>query len=426
MKHSAIAFTALAVLLAMGCQKTETKTISVNVKVDETKLKEAGIDSPETYEVKLSNFSTGVSVQAKTENGIATAAGLVPGVYNVTVGASQNVGGFSYTIAGAQSNVSLLKDGDEVVVSVDAVKEAALVFKEIYYTGFSYTPIDPTTGKPAVDPETGNPATTQYFRDQFYEIYNNSTEVVFADSLCIATIVYANYNYSIIYDWPIENKEQYVFASVIWQIPGEGNTYPIQPGESIIISQWGTNHKAQNLTEGNAPVDLSGAEFEAVEKETTFGGIVLTDNPAVNMKKAVNALGYSVPQWLTPVSGAGYIIFKPSKALKDENYLIATNNDFAGKAREVLISDVIDAVQSVSDETGMMHLGLPQILDAGGIWCSGNYVGESIARKIKETRPDGTIVYQDSNNTTNDFEVKKDPQLRRNGAKKPSWNTWHK
>lgn len=426
MKHSAIAFTALAVLLAMGCQKTETKTISVNVKVDETKLKEAGIDSPETYEVKLSNFSTGVSVQAKTENGIATAAGLVPGVYNVTVGATQNMGGFSYTIAGAQSNVSLLKDGDEVVVSVDAVKEAALVFKEIYYTGFSYTPIDPTTGKPAVDPETGQEATTQYFRDQFYEIYNNSTEVAYADSLCIATIVYANYNYSIIYDWPIENKEQYVFASVIWQIPGEGNTYPIQPGESIIISQWGTNHKAQNLTEGNAPVDLSGAEFEAVEKETTFAGIVLTDNPAVNMKRAVNALGYTPPQWLTPVSGAGYILFKPSKPLKDENYLIATNADFAGKAREVLISDVIDAVQSVSDETGMMHIGLPQILDAGGIWCSGNYVGESIARKIKETRPDGTIVYQDSNNTTNDFEVKKDPQLRRNGAKKPSWNTWHK
>ena len=116
--------------------------------------------------------------------------------------------------------MSLLKDGDEVVVSVDAVKEAALVFKEIYYTGFSYTPIDPATGKPAVDKETGKPATTTYFRDQFYEIYNNSTEVAYADSLCIATIVYASYDYSIIYDWPIENQDQYVFASVIWQIPG--------------------------------------------------------------------------------------------------------------------------------------------------------------------------------------------------------------
>ena len=51
-------------------------------------------------------------------------------------------------------------------------------------------------------------------------------------------------------------------------------------------------------------------------------------------------------------------------------------------------------------------------------------LGESIARKIKETRPDGTKVYQDTNNTSNDFEVKKDPQVRRYGAKVPSWNTW--
>lgn len=54
------------------------------------------------------------------------------------------------------------------------------------------------------------------------------------------------------------------------------------------------------------------------------------------------------------------------------------------------------------------------------------YVSESIARKVKETREDGTVVYQDTNNTTNDFEVKKDPQLRRNGAKVPSWNSWIK
>lgn len=85
---------------------------------------------------------------------------------------------------------------------------------------------------------------------------------------------------------------------------------------------------------------------------------------------------------------------------------------------------MIDAVQTVSDETGMNVLGLPKVLDAGAIWCSGQYVGESIARKIKETRPDGTKVYQDSNNTTNDFEVKKDPQVRRYDAKVPSWNTW--
>lgn len=297
----------------------------------------------------------------------------------------------------------MIADGAEVVVNVDAVKEAALVFKEIYYTG--------------VDPANF------YFRDQFYEIYNNSTEVVYADGLCIAETVFANYDKSIIYEWPIENADQYVFARVIWQLPGDGKTYPVQPGESFVIAQWATNHKAENLSKGLSPVDLTGAEFEAIEKETTFNGILLTDNLAINMKKVVQA-GYAMPQWLTSTDGSRYVLFKPSKPLKNEDFITATNADYQGTAREIAISDVIDAVQAVNNESGMSVLGLPTALDAGAIWCSGSYVGESIARKIKETRPDGTKVYQDTNNTSNDFEVKKDPQLRRYGAKVPSWNTW--
>lgn len=403
MKHSAITLMVLAVLAMVGCQKTGTKTISINVKVDETKLVAAGIPSPESYGVKISNFATGSVIETTTENGIATATDILPGVYTISVSASQNQGGFTYTIAGSESNVSLIADGAEVVVNVDAVKEAALVFKEIYYTG--------------VDPAN------LYFRDQFYEIYNNSTEVVYADGLCIAETVFANYDKSVIYEWPIPNADQYVFARVIWQLPGDGTTYPVQPGESFVIAQWATNHKAENLSKGLSPVDLTGAEFEAIEKETTFNGILLTDNPAINMKKVVQ-VGYAMPQWLTSTGGSRYVLFKPSEPLKNEDFITATNADFQGTAREIAISDVIDAVQAVNNESEMSVLGLPTALDAGAIWCSGSYVGESIARKIKETRPDGTNVYQDTNNTSNDFEVKKDPQVRRYGAKVPSWNTW--
>lgn len=403
MKHSAITLMVLAVLAMVGCQKTGTKTISINVKVDETKLVAAGIPSPESYGVKISNFATGSVIETTTENGIATATDIIPGVYTISVSASQNQGGFTYTIAGSESNVSLIADGAEVTVKVEAVKEAALVFKEIYYTG--------------VDPANF------YFRDQFYEIYNNSTEVVYADGLCIAETVFANIDKSVIYEWPIPNADQYVFARVIWQLPGDGTTYPVQPGESFVIAQWATNHKAENLSKGLSPVDLTGAEFEAIEKETTFNGILLTDNLAINMKKVVQA-GYAMPQWLTSTDGSRYVLFKPSKPLKNEDFITATNADYQGTAREIAISDVIDAVQAVNNESGMSVLGLPTALDAGAIWCSGSYVGESIARKIKETRPDGTKVYQDTNNTSNDFEVKKDPQLRRYGAKVPSWNTW--
>lgn len=402
MKHSKITLMVLAVLATIGCQKTGTKTITVNVKVDEEKVVAAGITAPESYDVKISNFATGVTIEAKTENGIATATDIIPGVYSVSVSATQNQGGFTYTIAGSEGNASFLADGDEVTVKVDAVKEAALVFKEIYYTGVK----------------------DYYFRDQFYEIYNNSTDVAYADGLCIAETIFASADKSIIYDWPIENADQYVFVKVVWQIPGDGQTYPIKPGESFVIAQWATNHKADNLSKGLSPVDLTGAEFEAIEKETTApSGLVLTDNPALNMKKVIQA-GYSMPQWLTSVSGSQYILFKPSVELKNADFITATNADYNGVGREVLISDIIDAVQTVSDETGMNVLGLPTVLDAGAVWCSGIYVGEGIARKIKETRPDGTNVYQDTNNTSNDFEVKKDPQVRRYGAGVPSWNTW--
>lgn len=402
MKHSAIAVLALAVLAAVGCQKSGTKTISVNIRVDESKIEAAGVPSPESYEIRLSNFATGITVDLQTENGVATATGVVPGLYDVTVSGYQAKDGFTYTIAGAESGISLLSNNDEVSVLVDAVKESALVFKEIYYEG------------------CGN----YYFRDQFYEIYNNSTEVVYADGLCIAETVFANYDKSIIYEWPIENADQYVFVQTVWQIPGEGTTYPIQPGESFVIAQWGANHTAKELSDGASPVDLSGAEFEAIEKETTtYSGLVLTDNPAVNMAKVVMA-SYAMPQWLTSVSGSRYIIFKPSEPLKNEDFITATNADYNGVGREIPISEIIDAVQTVSDETDMAILGLPTVLDAGAIWCSGPYRVESISRKVKETRADGTVVYQDTNNTTNDFEVQAVPQVRRNGAKVPSWNTW--
>ncbi len=404
MRHSAIAVLALAVLAAVGCEKSGTKTISVNIRVDETKIEAAGVPSPETYEIRLSNFATGITVDLQTENGVATATGVVPGLYDVTVSALQSKDGFTYTIAGAASSISLLNNKDEVSVLVDAVKEAALVFKEIYYEG------------------CGN----YYFRDQFYEIYNNSTEVVYADGLCIAETVFANYDKSIIYEWPIENADQYVFVQTVWQIPGDGTTYPVKPGESFVIAQWAANHTAKELSDGASPVDLTGAEFEALESETTtYSGLVLTDNPAVNMAKVVLA-SYSMPQWLTSVSGSRYILFKPVEPLKNEDFITATNADYNGVGREIPISEIIDAVQTVSDETDMSVLGLPTVLDAGAIWGSGSYKAESIARKIKETRADGTVVYQDTNNTTNDFELQAVPQVRRNGAKVPSWNTWIK
>ena len=52
----------LAVLAMVGCQKTGTKTISINVRVDEAKIAAAGIQSPDSYDVTISNFATGSTI----------------------------------------------------------------------------------------------------------------------------------------------------------------------------------------------------------------------------------------------------------------------------------------------------------------------------------------------------------------------------
>ena len=421
MKKSILFIASLAIAGAaiISCTKeNKVKAISVSAVISEEELGD-DLPKPESYEVTFTNTSTMQSVTVNSENGMAVVAGILPGLYTVSAYGSAVAGGYSYTYTGTAANVSFAADNEQVTIKVTAVKESALVFKEIYYSGCTVVP-------PSEEDSYG----TMYFRDQFDEIYNNSSETVYADGLCFGITVFADYTFTTIYDYDIADKDKYIFMQVIWQIPGEGTTYPVKPGESFIIAQWATNHKADNLSKGKSPVDLSGVEFETfIKAGSVYGGITLTDEAAINLERVVDAAANPyLSNYLTSVSGACYILFKPSKPLVNSDFIVPTNvtPSMNNYAREVLISDVIDAVEAISDETRVSVLGLPNSLDAGYIWCNNTYSGESISRKIKETKEDGRIVYQDTNNTCNDFEVNTTPVIRRNGAKVPSWNTWNK
>jgi len=411
MKKIIFALAAVAAITLASCEK-EPKTISASATVDETSLA-ADVVKPASYKVTFTNVATAAEFSAQTENGIAVVSGLLPGVYNVTATAVTVSGGSTYSIAGESKSASVLTEGTVVPVTVSAVKESALVLKEIFYNGTAFDLTDPT------DVWSG----TTYFRDQFYEIYNNSTETVYADGICFGATVYGNYDYSTIYEWDMPNASDYVFVQTVWQIPGTGTQYPIAPGESIIVAQWATDHNAANLTNGHS-IDLSVANFEAIEGESTlWNGTVITDNPkAVNMVNAINTSGYKMPQWLVSVYNASFIMFKPSGEFTNDNFVGCTNATAVGK--QVAITDILDAVQWKDTEADAEFLHLPAILDAGFNYFDGalsTYTGKSISRKVKETREDGTVVYQDTNNTTQDFVQNDKPEVRRNGAKTPSW-----
>lgn len=367
-------------------------TIKVNLNVGNAPI-------PDQLQVKLVNFAERYELTTTmTPNQPITVENIIPGIYTVTVSAEKSEDGFSYNYNGNVVNVGIVNDMETINVEVGAGKAGALIFKEVYFCG-SRTP-------------TGG----SYFRDQFYEIYNNSDLEQNARGLAIAIInpLTATANMPV---WPGEDADKYVYALQIWQVPDTAD-FILQPGESIIIAQMADDHRKANLNPA-APVSLLNAEFETLVRTTSL----IQDNPAINMKMAF--WPSPTPQWLTTVFGGAFVLYVPSGPIDPNSTSeVVSPVGTTTKTYRIPIESVVDALENVGNPNQMELKRMPAVLDAGAATVNGTYLGVSVARKVKETLPDGRVILQDTNNSTDDFEVMNPPQIRRYGAKIPSWNTW--
>ncbi len=391
---------ALLLLLVTSCgqfeEANDVKEVEPLNTIVKVTLQIGDAPDPGTMNVKLVNYAERFEVAATIdESGKVTVPGIIPGIYTVTVSAEKNYKGFLYNYSGNAVNVDVVTNNKEIAVEVGASKSGALVMKEIYYCG------------------SKTPSGGSYFRDQFYEIYNNSEAVQNVKGLCIAILnpLTATANLPV---WPGDDAAQYVYASTIWQVP-QDKDYLLNPGESIIIAQMADDHKKANLNP-NSPVNLLSAEFETFVKATSL----INDNPAINMDLAF--WPSPTPQWLTTVFGGAFVIYIPAEPIIPSNYVSPVGS--TSKNYRIAINLVIDAVELVGNPNQVQLKRMPAVLDAGAATVGATYQAKSVARKIKTTLSDGRIIYYDTNNSSEDFEVMDSPVIRRNEAKAPSWNTW--
>ena len=96
---------------------------------------------------------------------------------------------------------------------------------------------------------------------------------------------------------------------------------------------------------------------------------------------------------------------------------------------KIPIRYVLDAVEAIDNESKMNAKRLPGVLDAGITWVGATYNGLGVCRKLSLDeqgnplqRENGAYIYQDTNNSTDDFERGILPVLRRNKAGMPAWN----
>ena len=388
---------ALSMLTVLGCTQfedlkgvSEVKPLTTGITVT-TNTVDASVPRPDSYTVRFINYDEKLDISAKTDaTGKVSVPNLIPGRYNVTVSAEVAQGGFTYYYSGTLTNKVITSDTS---LSIDAAasKAGALVFKEIYYNG----------------------ASGYYFKDQFYEIYNNSDEVQYVDGLCIGTLMPATAS-TTIYNWIVEDghPENYVYLGAVWQIPGSGSDYPVKPGESIIIAQGAQNHK---LIKDTSPVDLSKAEFETFIVNQT----VNPDNPeSVNMTLKIDFNVFGT-QWLSSVFGCAYVIFFPDREFDNSTWV--QPDGYTTKAKEFPIDCIIDGVELVNNATKINQKRMPTTIDAGATFTGATYTGKSVCRKIRSTK-DGRNLYMDTNNSSDDFQVTDVAVVRRDGAGVPSWS----
>lgn len=366
------------------------------------------IEEPITYgkemTIKMDNYTEGLHYEKTFSGGTVTMEGIVPGVYTINVaGRGYTADGDEFILAGSSVGSPLLASGPVTVNMKGAVK-GKLVFSEIYYCG----------SKP--------PAGFAYFRDQFYEIANNSDEVQYLDGLYFANLETIDFNKTKPV-WPSEDGDKYIYAERVWRIPGTGKDYPLRPGESAVISQFAANHKL-DIYNPNSPVDCSASEFEFNMNNVNF-----PDQPAVDMLHVFYNGNSTMTgmQYLTSVFGTAYCIFRVPEGdtwdpVNNKDLQVRNGANPSGYFQaKIPVSYIVDAVEGIRNETYVDAKNMPAVVDAGFVTMGGTYLGKGITRKVEGRGAGGAVFYQDTNNSTDDFEVGVVPVLHRTSTM-PSWN----
>ncbi|MFT3902972.1 MAG: DUF4876 domain-containing protein [Niabella sp.] len=325
------------------------------------------------------------------------------------------------------------------VIEADAQGTKGFVIKQVYYAG-------------------SNSKTAAGISDQFIEIYNNSNKTLYADGLYVSFITGSRImpgtklskdgaasvkDYAVredgTFDWTqsygmpdnIRANDDYIYASTVYRVPGNGTSHPVKAGESFVIAQSAKNYKepftrfnGQKVTptQPDSTVDLSHADFE-VNMLQVDENARDHDNPDVvdmdivrkdvrvdmlmdwNGKEAIVIYRYpgdinQLPTYTTPLKGK----------------VESTNPvHLMFPFMQLPIKYVLDAVEIQPGDGTKGPKRLPESLDKGA---AGTDVvtnsGRSVIRKtLKKQR--GRIILQDTDNSSNDFiGIKAEPKTFKN------------
>ncbi|WP_018626636.1 DUF4876 domain-containing protein [Niabella aurantiaca] len=453
MKQTAIAFFLICIIASCKRDISEPSLQPINIIV------KAGYEKSNTgygfplagISIALKNISTGKTINQKSDDtGLGIFNGMMPGLYEIQGTFKMSKEDYENRTGDVTTQDSVSFNGILNGITLNAATNNTLnltispgkigdwVIKQVYYEG---------SGPNAA-----------LFRDQFIEIYNNSNDTLYADSLYFGVaagagtynrnidlssgnyitnesdILYKQFDWSKSVGMPAGIKSEatgkYIYIDALYRIPGSGIDHPVAPGKSIVIAATAQNHKAGYVDRDNHPIpvkdpsktiDLSNADFE-VYLANIISNPFTSDVDNTNIPNVIVNVNNARDLILDLTGREAYFIFKSDKPFpafgepaSPQSYPrypdpTVTADQISGATPtyyQVPNDLLIDAVQVQNTIINNRHpRRLVAALDGGVTFAPGGlYSSQSIVRKILKT-VDGRKIYTDTNNSTNDFEYR--------------------
>ena len=345
--------------------------------------------------IRVEEIASGAAYLAPTDRrGLAEL--LVPGgVYRITC--SDRSG---HDLFNGTADKVLVTERRIVDLPLSHSKAGTLVIKELYTGGCSKAPEEGT-----------------YQSDQYVIIHNNDTETEYLDSLCFGTL--SPYNSTAVNNWvthdPVTGETVFPdfvpVVTVVWQLPGNGKSFPLAPGEDAIIALRGAvDHSAQyplsvNLNRPDVFVCYNPTYFPNTLYHPAPGDKVQPERYAKVVIKTGQANANTVS-----LASPTFVLFR-SEGIPIEDYVLlpdvvqTTPGNSADKVVKVPYSWIVDGVEVFDGRSTGNAKRLSPAADAGFVTLSDIYKGHTVRRKVDETATSGNgfETLTDTNNSSNDF-----------------------
>ena len=342
-------------------------------------------------EVRVEDMNTGSRYVSQTgADGTATFT-LPNGLYRVTLSGRDGSDVFN----GSADKVVVSGSDLTLPLKLSISKAGSIVIKELYCGGCKKLP------------QEGD-----YQADQYFILHNNDYQVQYLDGICFGTL--SPYNSTGSNPWISEGGELPEFIPLIqavWQFPGDGDDFPLQPGEDAVVCLRGAiDHAAQyplsvNLNKPDYFVCYNSTYFDNTKFHPAPGNLISQDRYLDVVIKTGKANAYTMS-----LSSPAVVIFR-AEGITIQDYVLIPENvtPVPGNAVDNVVKMpyewVLDAMEVFDGTSASNQKRLAASADAGYVSLSDTFLGHTLMRRVDEeaTAQAGYEILADTNNSLNDF-----------------------